>query len=118
MTLVHACTLLLLSAPSPFSQQLEKAIEKPSMVLYFQQPATPTPPRQDKPEVNSSIQSNLRAVFSGDPVLDGAAIEPSVDDAAITLTGTVQSEGQHRRALELVSQYSRYRKIVDKLVVK
>ncbi len=57
-------------------------------------------------------------MLSGDPVLEGTAIEPSVDDVAITLTGTVQSEGQHRRALELVSQYSRYRKIVDKLVVK
>jgi hypothetical protein len=80
--------------------------------------ASPTPAPQDKADVNSKIESNLNSVFSGDPVLQGADISASVDDVAITLTGAVQSEGQHQRALALVSQYTQYRKIVDKITTK
>jgi osmotically-inducible protein OsmY len=83
--------------------------------------ATPTPApenRQDKAEVNSKIQDNLQSVFGGDPSLQGANVSASVDDVAITLTGSVQSEGQHQRVLALASQYAQYRKIVDKLVMK
>lgn len=73
------------------------------------------PPRQDKPEVNSRIQSQLKDVFSGDPSLSGANIDVVVDDVNITLTGSVESEGQHQRALQLASQFAQYRKVVDKL---
>jgi hypothetical protein len=78
--------------------------------------ATPNP--QDKADINSKIQSNLQSVFSGDPSLQGADVSASVDDVAITLTGSVQSEGQHQRALALASQYAQYRKIVDKIGTK
>jgi osmotically-inducible protein OsmY len=80
--------------------------------------ATAPPAPQDKADVNSKIESNLNSIFSGDPSLQGADISASVDDVAITLTGAVQSEGQHQRALALASQYTRYRKIVDKLTTK
>ena len=83
-----------------------------------QQGPTPTPNPQDKASVNSNIESNLQSALSSDPVLSGADVQASVDDVAITLTGSVQSEGQHRRALAFASQYAQYRKIVDKIAVK
>lgn len=115
---------VLLALPQSAKAQTERTM---AMALLSQSQQTPapnpappaaTPAPQDKREVNSNIQSNLSSVLSGDPVLSGASIDPSVDDVAITLNGTVQSEGQRRRALDLASQYSQYRKIVDKLVVK
>lgn len=80
--------------------------------------AAATPAPQDKAGVNSQIQDNLQSVFGGDPSLQGANVSASVDDVAITLTGSVQSEGQHQRVLGLASQYSQYRKIVDKITTK
>jgi osmotically-inducible protein OsmY len=116
---------VLLALPQSAKAQTEMLLRPTVLLSQSQQTATPnpappatTPAPQDKREVNSNIQSNLRSVLSGDPVLSGASIDPSVDDVAITLNGTVQSEGQRRRALDLASQYSQYRKIVDKLVVK
>jgi osmotically-inducible protein OsmY len=105
-----------------FSQQPKSQAQTPSipgfLASHFQPSATRPSQEQEKAEVNSNIQSNLQEVLCGDPVLDGAQIETKVDDIAITLTGTVNGEGQHRRALQLASQYSQYRKIVDKLVVQ
>ena len=116
---------VLLALPQSAKVRTEKPLMPMALLSQSQQTAPPnpappaaTPAPQDKREVNSNIQSNLRSVLSGDPVLSGASIDPSVDDVAITLNGTVQSEGQRRRALDLASQYSQYRKIVDKLVVK
>lgn len=116
---------VLLALPQPANTRTEKPMMPTALLSQSQPtatptpaPAEPTPAPQDKAEVNSNIQSNLSSILSGDPVLSGASIDPRVDDVAITLNGTVQSEGQRRRALDLASQYSRYRKIVDKLVVK
>jgi len=116
---------VLLALPQSAKAQTERTLMAMALLSQSQQtpapnPAPPaaTPAPQDKREVNSNIQSNLSSILSGDPVLSGASIDPSVDDVAITLNGTVQSEGQRRRALDLASQYSQYRKIVDKLVVK
>jgi osmotically-inducible protein OsmY len=126
-TLVLLLVLLpvLLALPQSAKAQAERPPMPAALLSQSQQTATPnpappapTPAPQDKREVNSNIQSNLNSVLSGDPVLSGASIDTSVDDVAITLNGTVQSEGQRRRALDLASQYSQYRKIVDKLVVK
>jgi osmotically-inducible protein OsmY len=83
-----------------------------------QQPPTPAPNPQDKAAINSNIQSNLQSAFSSDPLLEGADLQASVDDVAVTITGSVQSEGQHRRALAFASQYAQYRQIVDKIAVK
>jgi osmotically-inducible protein OsmY len=83
-----------------------------------QESPTPAQHPQDKSEANSLMESNLRSAFSGDPILSGADIQTSVDDVTITLSGSVQSEGQHRRALALAAQFAPYRKIVDKLTIK
>jgi hypothetical protein len=100
--------LLMAAAWLPQSQSQPQANPTPA--------STPNP--QDKAEVNSKIQSNLQSIFGGDPSLQGADVSASVDDVAITLTGSVQSEGQHQRVLALTSQYAQYRKIVDKIATK
>ena len=91
-----------------------------SSFVLAQQPdhPQPTPHPQDKSGVNSNIRSHVNDVMRGDPSFSGANVETHVDDQNITLTGSVQSEGQHQRVLALVEQYSRYRKIVDKIEVK
>ncbi|HEX7286073.1 MAG TPA: BON domain-containing protein [Candidatus Angelobacter sp.] len=69
-------------------------------------------------ENNSRIQRSVQDLLQGDTVLSSADVQVAVDDYAITLTGTVDSYAQHQRAMALVSQYSRYRKIVDKIQTK
>ena len=127
MSLIHAGTSLLLAALVVFQQPAKT--QNPGLLMaapwlqsqsqpQSQPQAAPTPAPQDKADVNSKIQDNLQSVFGGDPSLQGANVSASVDDVAITLTGSVQSEGQHQRALALASQFAQYRKIVDKIVVK
>jgi osmotically-inducible protein OsmY len=75
-------------------------------------------PLQNKGAGNERIQSNLQSAFDDDPVLSGADLTANVDDERITLTGTVQSYLQHERVVQLVSPYSNYREIVDKVTVQ
>jgi hypothetical protein len=128
MSLIHAGMSLLFAVLVVFQQPaktLTPTLLMPAGWLtqsqsqsQSQPQAAPTPAPQDKAEVNSKIQDNLQSVFGGDPILQGANVSASVDDVAITLTGSVQSEGQHQRVLALTSQYAQYRKIVDKLTTK
>jgi len=91
-----------------------------SSFVFAQQPAPPQPTAhpQDKSENNSKIRSHINDVLRSDPSISGADVQTNVDDQNITLTGTVQSEGQHQRVLQLVEHYSRWRQIVDKISVK
>jgi len=75
-------------------------------------------PLQNKAAGNERIQSNLQSAFDDDPVLSGADLTANVDDESITLNGTVQSYLEHQRVLQLVSPYSNYREIVDKVTVR
>jgi hypothetical protein len=121
MTRFRVCwLLLLLPAPLAFPQPVQAGSQnQPATATAPPQQSQPSSPqREDKPDINRNIESNLRDAFGGDPALSGAQIDVKVDDVAITLTGSVQSEGQHRRAVQLASQYGQYRQIVDKLVTK
>ena len=83
--------------------------------------ATPAPtPQQEqqRSSANSQIQSQLNTLLSSDPFLNDADVQVSVDDQNITLTGTIVSEGQRQRVLQLASPYGQYRKIVDKTTMK
>ena len=72
-------------------------------------------PQAQKPEQNGRIQDSISDLLSSDPVLSGSDVDAAVDDNNIVLTGKVQSHAQHERVLQLVSSYSRWRKIVDKI---
>jgi osmotically-inducible protein OsmY len=67
---------------------------------------------------SSDIQQQIQETISEDPTLSDATIHAKVNDQSITLTGTAQSETQHRRVLQTVQPYTGQRKIVDKIVVK
>ncbi|HEY4678318.1 MAG TPA: BON domain-containing protein [Candidatus Angelobacter sp.] len=74
----------------------------------------PSPPR-DQTDANRRIHDSIDDLMSSDPILSGSDVEVDVDDRDVTLTGTVESHVQHQRVLQLVAQYGRWRKIVDKL---
>ncbi len=122
MTRILVCTLLLLGTPMIGQQQSQK--QDPTVPNAQASPKNSAPadqseqPLQDKAEGNQRIQNNLQSAFDDDPTLSGTDVAVNVDDARITLSGTVQSYLQHQRVLELVSAYSRYREIVDKLSVQ
>jgi osmotically-inducible protein OsmY len=121
----RVCVVFLLSAAFAWAQQPQNQGQNPPSAASptaspdsQQQQPTPTPSRQDKASVNSQIESNIESVLSGDPTLGGINVQTSVDDSNITLTGTVDSEAQMRRVLQLVAPYSSYRSVVNKITVR
>jgi osmotically-inducible protein OsmY len=121
MNRILFCTLLLLGTPviGQQSQNLDPmaptAQVSPDNTSQMDQSA---PPLENKAAGNERIKNNLQSAFDDDPSLSGAEVATSVDDESITLTGTVQSYSQHQRVLQLVSVYSSYREIVDKVTVQ
>ena len=78
--------------------------------------ATPQPsPPRNQTEGNRRIHDSIDDLMSSDPILSGSDVEVDVDDRDVTLTGSVKSQAQHQRVLQLVAPYARWRKIVDKL---
>jgi osmotically-inducible protein OsmY len=78
-------------------------------------PVAQPSPSQNQTEANRRIRDSIDDLMSSDPVLSGSDVEVNVDDHNVTLTGSVESYVQHQRVLQLVAQYGRWRKIVDKL---
>jgi hypothetical protein len=122
----RVCVVFLLSAAFAWAQQPQNQGQNPPPAASpaaspdnsQQQQPTPPPSRQDKAGVNSQIETNIESVLSGDPSLGGINVQTSVDDSNITLTGTVDSEAQLRRVLQLVGPYANYRTVVNKITVK
>ena len=77
------------------------------------QPAQQNP--QEKSSANSQIQSNLSSAISSDPILSGSDVKVEVDDVNITLSGTVQSQGQLSRVIALCAPYQHYRQVVNNI---
>jgi hypothetical protein len=126
MIRILVCALMLFPAlPASLQQQQPQGQnppsgtpQKPDNRPQSQQPPKAAPKEQDRSMANQDIESQLDSTLSNDPSLSGADVEATVDDQNITLTGTVQSEGQRQRALALCQTYARYRHIVDKMVTK
>ena len=117
MLRLAACAFLLFIPPALWQQNQDLA--SPQAALVSSPQAQPTPGAQDShSEANSRIKRSIDDLLRGDQVLSGAAIQTTVDDENITLTGTVKNYSQHQRALALAEQYSRWRRIVDKLSIE
>ncbi|HEV7553787.1 MAG TPA: BON domain-containing protein [Candidatus Angelobacter sp.] len=119
MARISLCVLLL-SAALGFSQQQPQSQDPPTAATANPSGNNAASPqdhsqRQSKADVNQRIQSSIADLLSSDPILSGADVEASVNDVSIILTGTVQSYAQHQRVLQLAAQYSRWRKIDDKI---
>jgi osmotically-inducible protein OsmY len=122
MPRILVCAVLLfLSALATAQQQPSSSTPSSTDPNASQQPAQqPTPTQanpQDKAGVNSQMQSDISSALSSDPSLSGTSVQSSVDDVNITLTGSVQSKAQMDRVLALISPYSRYRNVVNKVEV-
>jgi osmotically-inducible protein OsmY len=76
------------------------------------------PLREDNQAENEEIESNLSSVLGDDPILTDVDVDVEVDDYSVTLTGTAQSQWQHRRILQLAAPYRQYRRIVDRVTVQ
>ena|SRR5215471_17123116 len=113
--------LLSLSAALACAQQPANPAQNPPAAppgAQLTPTPAPTPARQDKAFANSQIQTNIQSTIAGDPSLSGSDIQVNVDDVNITLTGSVQSEGQLRRAMALVSPYIGFRQVVNKVQIR
>ena len=111
-------TLLTFSSLSRLNQDSQQPNPSASQTANPQPQATPAQSEQDKAGANQRIHDSIEDLLSSDPVLSGTNVQVAVDDAAITLTGSVDSYAQHQRVLQLVAQYGQWRKIVDKVQMK
>ncbi len=114
---IPMCALLLLLVAFAFSQDPQQPSQQNQPASSASQ-QTPAQQHQEMSEANSRIQRSVEDLLRGDPVLSSADIQVAVDDYSITLTGHVDSYAQHQRVMALLEQYTRYRKIVDKLQMK
>jgi flagellar biosynthesis/type III secretory pathway M-ring protein FliF/YscJ len=122
--LVCALAMALAGAHALIGQQPQQNPPAPSApgASPGAQPSPTAPPSaessQDKAANNSQIESNIRDAISSDPALSGTSVQVSVDDANITLTGSVQSQAQIERVMALAAPYYRYRNVVNKINMK
>ena len=120
MSRIPACVLLLFVALviSPARAQNNDSSQAPDGNTPQTQPTPAAVSPQSHSEANGRIQRSVTDLLSGDPILNGADIEVTVDDNDITLTGEVDNYAQHQRVLALLEQYTRWRRVVDKLKIQ
>jgi osmotically-inducible protein OsmY len=121
MSRIVVCVVLSLLSTLAVAQQ-QSANPPSADPNASQQPSPEQSPQgqknpQDKSGANSQMQSDISSALSSDPSLSGTDVQSTVDDVSITLTGTVQSQAQMDRVLALVSPYSRYRNVVNKVAI-
>lgn len=86
----------------------------PSMLSGCVQP--PTPPSSIAP-IDSGEKVSVKASLNTDPELASQKIDISVINKEVTLTGTVTSEEQKKRAEELALKTSGITKVINKLEI-
>lgn len=117
MARIAACFLLLVLLLSLSLLQHQSYSSPHATSVNMQTQPTPKT-AESHSEANARIKRSIDDLLEGDLLLQGVEIQTSVDDEEITLTGTVDNHSQHQRVLALVDQYSRWRRIVDKLIIK
>jgi hyperosmotically inducible periplasmic protein len=65
----------------------------------------------------ASLTTKVKTKIALDDTLDGSRIQVTTDDSRVTLTGTVITEAQHRRALDLARETEGVSSVVDHLSV-
>ena len=78
---------------------------------------------EKKPQKQTSSSKDVaeelqKALDNKNPAYAGSDIKATVDDDAITLTGTVTSYGQNEMAVQIARAYAESRKIVNKLLIQ
>ena len=87
-----------------------------------QSPEDPLPPDTKAPSheqlSNPELRQQIDDSFSAEPKLADSRLSVSVDDEAVTLTGTVDNEQQHDLAIGIAKSHAGDREIVDKIQVQ
>jgi hypothetical protein len=65
----------------------------------------------------AGLTAKVKSKIALDDTLDGSRVHVSTDDNRVTLTGTVITEVQHRRALDLARETEGVSSVVDHLSV-
>ena len=123
------CACLLLAAASLFARQGGPQGSPPP---YATPPTFPdqrpdTGPQQMPPDTRApaqrplssgEVQDQIQKQLDTDPALDGTAVKATVNDKAVVLSGTVETEKQHALALRIAESYAGERGIKDKITVR
>jgi BON domain-containing protein len=79
-------------------------------------PDTKAPPPQ--PLSTAQVEQQIQDKLKSEPALANTNVEVKTDDKSVTLTGTVDTDGQHDVALRIAQSYAGDRKIADKIKVR
>jgi osmotically-inducible protein OsmY len=117
-------TALGMVLPSTGQQRMgQQPMQLPGQPPRGDNPADANAPNTKKPKEHESsskdVQEKLeKALDNKNAAYQGSSIKTAVDNASVTLTGTVNSSMQHEMALQIARAYAENRKIVDKLVIQ
>ena len=67
---------------------------------------------------DASIHTKVKAALINDPVITGKAIDVSVNRGEVTLTGAVNGEAEHQKAVDTAKGINGVKAVVDKIVVR
>ena len=124
------CACLLLAAASLFAQQGGSQSSPPPP--YATPPTFPDQrpeagPQQMPPDTRApaqrplssgEVQGQIQKQLDTDPALDGTAVKATVDDKAVVLSGTVETERQHALVLRIAESYAGDRGVKDKITIR
>jgi hyperosmotically inducible protein len=67
---------------------------------------------------NGALTAKIKSKMALDDTIKGSQIDVDTDDGVVTLSGTVRSESERRRAVQLARETAGVKTVTDKLVVK
>jgi|tagenome__1003787_1003787.scaffolds.fasta_scaffold20712916_2 osmotically-inducible protein OsmY len=92
--------------PAPSQRNQTKATE-----------TAPTP--QEKAIPAATLEQQIQSKLLDEPILKSSSVAAKVhDDDSVVLTGAVDSEQQHQRAVSIAASLGGSRKLIDRIVVR
>jgi hyperosmotically inducible protein len=67
---------------------------------------------------NGAITAKIKSKMTLDDTLDAIKVDVDTADGVVTLTGTVETEPQHQRAIQLAKETDGVRQVVDRIKVR
>ena len=67
---------------------------------------------------NGAITAKIKSKMTLDDTLDAIKIDVDTSNGVVTLTGTVNSDAQHQRVVQLAKETDGVRDVVDRITVK
>jgi len=120
------CGTLLLFASMTIAQQQERPPYYPPPHSTrpgspeAQNPGQRMPPDSLAPQTLTSAQvaQQIQEKLDTEPILKASKLTVAVDDATVTLSGSVSNEQEHEIALRIAGSYAGKRDIVDHITIR